>query len=206
MATSPLFWKWMHKNYVASPVADQAAYERKLAQTQERLKPDWDLLEIGCGSGNTALAHAPFVRSVLATDFCDPMMDHGRKRAADEGVDNITFACKRLEEISAPPHYDAVLMLNVLHLIKDWRGAIARAAELTRPGGIVVTSSFAGKDGSMGFRVMSGVFRLLPLVPFLAIFSTDELLAEMAKHGLTPEENWSHGNGAARFVIARKTG
>ena len=71
-------------------MADQAAYERKLAITRECLNPDAQVLELGCGTGSTAIAHAPYVRHIRATDVSSRMIEIARSKAevasgADEG-------------------------------------------------------------------------------------------------------------------------
>ncbi|GAA3871347.1 class I SAM-dependent methyltransferase [Celeribacter arenosi] len=205
--SSPFFWKLLHKRYVASPVADEAIYQRKLRETQARLQPSWDILEIGCGSGNTALNHAPFVNSVTACDFCDPMMDHGRARAASEGITNVTFKEARLEDIAMDRDYDAVLMLSLIHLIPDWKNAIAKAAALTKQGGIFVSSTATLGNAAGPMKWIAPIFRFLPIVPTLAVFSRSDLLEEIIANGFTLEESWTNGdNDEISFVIARKTG
>ena len=54
-------WDRFAKRYAKSPVADQDAYQKKLQITREYLRPDMEVLEFGCGTGSTAIAHAPYV-------------------------------------------------------------------------------------------------------------------------------------------------
>ena len=54
------FWDRHAKGYAKRPVPDEAAYQRKLKMTQDYLTPDMEVLELGCGTGTTALIHAPF--------------------------------------------------------------------------------------------------------------------------------------------------
>ncbi len=63
------FWDKRAAKYAQHPVADQAAYEKKLEITRTHFRPDSEVLETGCGTGSTALAHAPYVKHILATDF-----------------------------------------------------------------------------------------------------------------------------------------
>ena len=53
------FWDRLAKRYARMPVADQAAYETKLEKTRAFLRPDSRVLEFGCGTGSTAILHAP---------------------------------------------------------------------------------------------------------------------------------------------------
>ena len=179
MANSRYFWKLISRSYVASPIGDEAAYKRKLALTQERLKPDWEALEIACGSGNTALAHAPFVAHITATDFCGPMMDHGRARAKDEGMDLITFDEKRFEDINTDKTYDAVLMNSFIHLMRDWKATVRKASELTRAKGIFVSSTVSTESMGLAAKALLAVMRVLPVLPYVASISQEALTREI---------------------------
>ncbi|WP_177212991.1 class I SAM-dependent methyltransferase [Celeribacter neptunius] len=205
MASSPLFWNLIARKYLASPVPDEAVYQRKLELTRERLRPDWDLLEIGCGSGATALNHAPHVRSVTACDFSKKLLAVGETRAAAEQIDNVTFHCKSLDEITAPPAYDAVLMLSLLHLLPDWRGAIDRAAALTKPGGIFVSSTTCMGHSRL-LRLLQPLLRLLPLLPSVTAFTEEALRAEIRANGFDIEVDWRPEGADALFLIARRQG
>lgn len=46
----------MAKRYARQPIADEAAYRRKLEVTRTYFRPDMHVLEFGCGTGSTALA------------------------------------------------------------------------------------------------------------------------------------------------------
>lgn len=74
MPTSPRFWNLIAGRYARTPVADEAAYEHKLAATRRLLSPEMDVLEFGCGTGTTALHHAPLVRLYTGIDFSPKMM------------------------------------------------------------------------------------------------------------------------------------
>lgn len=201
---STLFWNLVAKSYVAAPVPDEAVYQRKLAQTRERLTPNATVLEIGCGSGNTALAHAPYVAHITAVDFAEKMLAHGRANAKAKGISNVDFQRKSLADMADGSPYDAVLMLSVLHLIPDWKDAVARAAALTKSGGIFVSSTLCVSDQSGLMRLLPSVLRVMPLLPNVTAFSRAQLVAEIKKHGFIIEEEWQARPKDAVFVIARK--
>lgn len=62
------FWARLAKKYAAAPIEDMVGYEATLKAVSERLSVDHDVLEIGCGTGTTALRLAHMVRNYLATD------------------------------------------------------------------------------------------------------------------------------------------
>ena len=63
------FWDWIAERYARTPVADEASYKKKLQITQDYLRPGMEVLEFGCGTGSTALIHAPHVKHIHAIDI-----------------------------------------------------------------------------------------------------------------------------------------
>ena len=89
------------------------------------------VLEVGCGTGSTALLHAPYVRELLATDFAEGMIGIARERAAEAGLDNVRFEVASLESLAGrDERFDVVLALNVLHLVVDLDAALASMVSL----------------------------------------------------------------------------
>jgi cyclopropane fatty-acyl-phospholipid synthase-like methyltransferase len=62
-------WDRFAKGYAKKPVADEDAYQKKLQITRGYLKPDHKVLEFDCGTGSTAIAHAPHVKHIRAIHF-----------------------------------------------------------------------------------------------------------------------------------------
>ena len=83
MAAPVQFWDRIAEKYARRPVADEATYERKLAVTREYLTLESVVLELGCGTGSTAIAHAPFVKQVDATDLSPAMIGIAKRKAEE---------------------------------------------------------------------------------------------------------------------------
>lgn len=201
---SPTFWNLIAKKYIAGDVADQATYERKLAQTQSLLKPEWSILEVGCGSGNTAMTHAPFVTQVTGIDFAHKMVEHAQSQAKARGITNVVFEHKGLDDLGTDQSYDAVLMLSVLHLQPDWKHAIRKAYALTSAGGVFISSTACIKDMSPMIAKLAPLFRAIPILPSLVSFTQDNLLDEMRSAGFEIEDYWRANPKDATFIVARK--
>ena len=60
------------RRYAAAAVSDPRGYERTLRRTRELLEENDHVLELGCGTGSTALRLADGVASYLGTDFHRP--------------------------------------------------------------------------------------------------------------------------------------
>ena len=102
MADTACFWDKIAEKYAKRPVADQSAYERKLATTRRYLRADMEVLEFGCGTGATALHHAPFVKHIRATDISGKMIEIARSKAEAQGVTNVTFEQSDVEALTGP--------------------------------------------------------------------------------------------------------
>ncbi len=95
-------WDKMARKYAQAPIRNEAVYREKLARTQSYFTPDTEVFEFGCGSGTTAIAHAPHVRRIVATDLSANMLEIGREQAAAANIDNISFEQVALENFEPP--------------------------------------------------------------------------------------------------------
>ena len=112
------FWNLMAKKYARDPIADLASYEHKLAETAARMTPDMRVLEFGCGTGTTALIHAPRVAHIDAVDFSSAMIAIARGKA--EGTDNVDFHVSANLDWPVPDQpYDMLMIHSVLHLVDN---------------------------------------------------------------------------------------
>lgn len=205
MADKSKFWDRIAKRYIERPVQDPAAYARKLEATRALLRPDMTVLEIGSGSGTTALLHAPHVRAIHGIDISPKMVAHARDEARKAQIGNATFDVGTIGEFSRPDaSHDMVLALSVLHLLDDWRATIRKVHGLLKPGGYFVSST-ACMGGALTLlrpvMWLGSVFSLLPTAQF---FSSGALLDAMRDAGFEIVESWQPDKSAAVFVIARK--
>lgn len=153
MGQSTKFWDKIADRYLKQPIADVAAYEKKLQVTQEYFQPDMEVLEIGCGTGSTAIVHAPYVKHIRAIDFSANMIDIAQTRAAAQNISNLTFEQSSIDELDIPDQsLDAILGLSILHLLEDKEAAIAKVFDMLKPGGIFVTSTVCLGDQMAWFK------------------------------------------------------
>lgn len=207
MTESVKFWDKTADKYSRSPVSDEATYKRKLAETQEFLRADMRVLEFGCGTGTTAIEHAAHALHIDAIDISENMLDFGRQRAREAGIENVTFTRGSLTEFDAPAaSMDVVLGLNVLHLIRDRQAEIAEVARILKPGGVFVNSTVCLKESYLRFATLiAPLARLFGLMPDLFVLSEAELTREVTEAGFKIERQWHHAkDGIAVFMIARK--
>jgi len=125
MAASTAFWNNMAERYAASPIANQAAYERKIEATRALFRPDMEIFEFGCGTGSTALRHAPYVGHIRAVDFSENMIAIAHAKAEKAGITNVDFAQGDIASLPVErERYDMVMGHSILHLLADPQAAI----------------------------------------------------------------------------------
>lgn len=207
MTTDTLFWDNIAERYAARPVADMAAYERKLEVTKARLTSSDVVLDIGCGTGSLALELAPRVAQVHALDFSPEMIRIGKRKAAAQKVTNITFHENTLEGVQefAPGQFDGVCAYNILHLVDNRTATLDRIFQLLKPGGFFISSNPCLGGSVVPYRPILAVMRWLGKAPPVALMTREGCLEDIRNAGFvdvaTPDV------GAAKrvaFVVATK--
>jgi len=207
MTVSEKFWNKKAEGYAKSQISDEETYKRKLTETQNILGPEMRLLEFGCGTGTTAIHHAPHVSHIDAIDISENMLDIARERAKDATVENISFARSTLTEFNADANsLDVVLGLNVVHLLPDRQATLAEIARILKPGGAFVNSTVCLGNSSLRFiKPFIPLGKLLGIMPDVYVMTRSEFESEVLSAGLTIERQWHQGaKGAVVFMIARK--
>ena len=205
MTETSAFWDKVAERYSKKPVTDEAAYQKKLRVTQNYFEPDMEVLEIGCGTGSTAIVHAPFVKHVRATDISPKMIEIAKGKAAAEKIDNVTFEVSSVDDLSvADQSLDAVLALSVLHLLEDRDEAIANVHKMLKKGGVFVSSTVCLGDTMKFFKILAPIGKFLGLMPLLRVFTVQELVTSLTEAGFEIDHKWQHGKGRVAFIVAKK--
>jgi SAM-dependent methyltransferase len=98
------------------------------------LDPTWMVGDLGCGTGLTSAALAPFVGKVIAVDESSAMLAAARKRLAP--VANVDLRSGRLEDLPIDASsLDAAVLSLVMHFVVDPSSVLTEAARVLRPGG-----------------------------------------------------------------------
>ncbi|TVT76695.1 MAG: class I SAM-dependent methyltransferase [Denitromonas halophila] len=207
MPSASTFWDRIAERYARQPIADEAAYQKKLQLTREQFTPDMRVLEFGCGTGSTALAHAPYVAHIRAIDISPKMLDIARQKAAAAHIDNISFELANIDALDeAGQRVDAVMGHSILHLLDNKDEAIAKVYRLLKPGGVFVSSTMCLGD-SLKMRIIKAfvsVGAVFGLLPQLRAFTQKALLDSLTTAGFEIAHQWQPKPNAGVFIIARK--
>lgn len=204
MKDSKVFWNNSAEKYAKSAIKDEASYQKKLAITQEYLNADSYILEFGCGSGSTAICHAPYVQHILATDISDKMIEIAQQRAIKDGIENISFQQGVLDELNIQDQsFDAVLGLNVLHLLKDVDGSINTVNSLLKNNGVFISSTSLIGEVNIVFHWLISAMQFIGLAPYVARFTKKQLINKLIKAGFYIEREWQTSHESV-FIVAKK--
>lgn len=199
------FWDRMAERYSKKPVADQASYEKKLEITRRYFRPDMEVLEIGCGTGSTALAHAPYVKHIRATDLSPKMLAIAQRKADAAQVANVTFEHAAVADVTAPDgSVDVAMAHSILHLLEDPDTAIAKIRKMLKPGGVFVSSTVCIADMMPLWRLLIPIARLIGMAPMVKILSKTDVVASMKAAGFEIDHEWQPGKRISVFLVAKK--
>lgn len=122
-------------NYVGSTVHAKGA---SLAGLVEAVRPEnnWSCLDVATGAGHTALAFAPHVAHVLATDLTEEMLEQVRKLVAEKGLANVDTAHADAEALPFEDgQFDLVSCRIAPHHFPDIAKFVAESHRVLKPGG-----------------------------------------------------------------------
>ena len=203
MTRDARFWDRTARKYAQDPIADLAGYERTLEATAQRLQPDHRVLELGCGTGSTALRLAPGVSHYLATDISGEMIAIAREKAEAAGLKTLSFEVASPEAAPWPDaHYDIVLAFNLLHLLADRRAALRSVHRVLKPGGLFISKTPCLKEMSPWLRaalVVLPLMQALGKAPQVTALNAADLEADLTAAGFEILERARHSSGARDF-------
>jgi ubiquinone/menaquinone biosynthesis C-methylase UbiE len=174
-------------------------------------QPDWQAVDVATGAGHTALAFAPHVARVIATDLTAQMLAKTAELAAQRGLANVET---RPADAEALPFddasFDLVTCRLAFHHFPNPRQAISEFARVLKPGGVLgFTDNIVVPDKqAAGYYNAYEKLRdpshnwVYPLVRLQAMFeeaglkveATRELSKELEFHGWADRQHVSDAN------------
>jgi len=209
MQHSATFWDKTAEKYAKSPIGNLEAYNYTLERTRSYLSPTDKVLEVGCGTGSTALLLAGDVDRIVASDISRNMIEIATEKAQAESIANAKFITADLFDraIDHGP-YDVVLALNLLHLLEDTSAAIQRIDKLLKPGGFFISKTVCqpGRGAPFKFRLLKTVLPILQFLgqaPYVKFMKIEELENIVTSEGFKIIESGNHPP-PSRYIVAKK--
>ncbi|MCA6114143.1 class I SAM-dependent methyltransferase [Bradyrhizobium sp. WSM 1738] len=209
IASDARFWDRSSRRYAKSRIADPNGYERTLERTRAHLQPSDNVLELGCGTGTTALRLADGVRSYLATDISGGMIAIAKQKLAVEPIPALSFRTATAEElVHEESRFDAVLGFNYLHLVRDVPGTLRSIHALLKPGGLFISKTPCLGDMNLLIPlILLPVMRAIKMAPHVSsvgVSALERLIIDAGFDVLVRESHASKGKDQRPYIVARK--
>ena len=204
--TSARFWDRHAAGYAKKPVPDEEAYQRTLERVRAYLTPHSRVLELGCGTGTTALKLAPSAREILGTDYSGGMIAIATEKAREAAVTNVSFQRCTLDDATlGSGSFDVVLAMNFLHLLPELPRQLTRVAELLSGSGLFISKTPCIGQSGLALRVLIPLMRSVGLAPYVNFVTENSLRTDITSAGFTIEETGMYPQKSRSFfVVARK--
>jgi ubiquinone/menaquinone biosynthesis C-methylase UbiE len=209
IASDAHFWDRTSRKYAMRTIADQAAYERTLGRTRALLRSDDRVLELGCGTGTTALRLAGDVRDYLATDISAGMIAIANEKHAAGPIPALVFRTATAEALTpdAAP-FNAVLGFNYLHLVRDLSGTLRCIHALLAAEGLFISKTPCVGDMNPLIRLaLLPAMRAIGKAPYAGVFRAADLSQHIHTAGfdiIATESHATKGNDNRPYIVARK--
>ena len=134
------------ERYVTSAIhAHGGDLARMIALAQPR--GDERLLDIATGGGHTALAFAPLVREVVATDLTPRMLEVAEAFIREQGATNVTFQIADAEALPFPAAAFEIVTTRIApHHFPNPQQYVREVARVLKPGGVFVLDDNMAPD------------------------------------------------------------
>ena len=202
------FWDKIAEKYSKSKIADPEGYEVTLNAVRDHLKPDHSVLELGCGTGSTALQLADGVRSYLGTDISSEMIRIAKEKAAGSTLDQLSFEVRDADQThGSEGAYDTILAFNLLHTVPAPTKTLRAVHQQLKPGGLFISKTPCIKLMNPIIRGIIPIMKLIGKAPTVESFDPETLDAIIEAGGFEILERDGHGRkgkDVRAYRVARK--
>lgn len=172
-------WDWYAPIYKRAMRAEEKSYAY-LYRRISKLVRGKEVLELATGPGALAKRIAPVTKHMLATDYSEGMIAEAKKGACPN---NLCFeVADALSLPYADASFDAVVIVNALHLLPEPERALREMARVLRPDGVLIAPNFVKQRERLAGRCWELLLALAGL-RFTNQWTAEEYRAFLEKHG-----------------------
>lgn len=134
------------REYVTSQSHAQGDDLARLIQLAQP-EPHWEVLDVATGGGHTALAFAPHVKHIVASDLTAKMLQVAAEFIATQPVSNISFRQAMADDLPFNDStFHAVTCRIAAHHFPDVAGFLRETARVLKPGGLALVQDHVLPD------------------------------------------------------------
>ena len=121
----------------------------KRTVTNLKLQAGAKVLDVGCGTGASALPAAQAVGKngfVVGVDLAARLLDRARTKALAAGLDNVEFRLADMTALKYPDRsFDAVVSVFSIFFVPDMEGLVRELWRMVRPGGKLAVTTWGAR-------------------------------------------------------------
>ena len=114
--------------------------KKQLIKFSKKSLSNFNILDLGCGGGLVCEPLARLGANITVIDFVKKNIIAAKKHAKKSNT-NIEYLHQDINNIKLKKKYDAVLILEVLEHIEDWKKIIINVKKLLKPKGKIIIST-----------------------------------------------------------------
>lgn len=134
-------WNSSYTGEAFSALEMQEYVGNAVNKIKEYLPQDSNVLELGCGSGLTTFALAPYARTYTAMDLSSSIIERNRQIAKKSSFNNIEFSVSTAHSFNKfETELDAVVINSVIHCFPSYgylKVVLQKAIDSLKEGGII---------------------------------------------------------------------
>jgi len=123
-------------NYIKNKLFDK----NHLIKSSKKSLSNFDILDLGCGGGLVCEPLARLGANITGIDFVKQNIITAKKHAKKLNI-SIDYFHQNLSNLRLKKKYDAILILEVLEHIEDWKKIIINVKKLLKPKGKIIIST-----------------------------------------------------------------
>lgn len=203
--TNASFWDKAAAKYAKDPITDMAAYTQTRDRIREILQPHHRVLELGCGTGSTALELADRVDRYIGSDLSPQMIAIAQGKQTSETPAHLTFVVNDAAHLPSGSH-DVILALNLLHLLPNLEEVLSRIYDALPPGGLLIAKTGLLKEGPRILPwIVIPVMRAIGKAPYVRNLGAPDVLDLLRNAGFSVTETLVQKGMVPRmFTVASK--
>ena len=197
------FWDKAAHKYAKSAISDMAAYTQTMDQIKAILQPHHRVLELGCGTGSTALELASGVERYIGTDISPGMIQIAQDKLPPN-LPHLSFDIHAASDLQTDTN-DVILALNLLHLVDNLEEVLANVYAGLPSGGLFIAKTGLMKDGAWIVSLVIPVMQMIGKAPFVRNLRGTDLTKLLNDAGFEVTETLIQKGMVPRmFTVARK--
>jgi len=114
--------------------------KKQLIKFSKKSLSNFNILDLGCGGGLVCEPLARLGANITGIDFVKKNIIAAKKHAKKSNT-NIEYLHQDINNLKFKKKYDAVLILEVLEHIENWKKIIINVKKLLKPGGKMIIST-----------------------------------------------------------------